>query len=168
MPDRDTQLQMIHQVILDRWATPKKLNQDLARSFSLSVQEVEDTRNSPEFQAEYEKQLGIYKADLDDVQLADLKERLKALDRLYHTIDDQRVALKIKVLEQIRRETGPDLTVDHRHAHGHLHGFVNTPPQAKNLAEWLQGNVDMYRAAGEEEKVREEEAALERLMKNST
>ena len=154
MPDDDVQQPMIHQIILDRWATPKKLNQDLARSFSLTVEEVEDIRNSPAFQGEYEKQLGIYKGDFDDVQLADLKERLRALDNLYRTIPDNRVALKVKVLEQLRKETGPDLTVAHAHLHQHR-GHTSTPPQAGDYEEWLGQNRVMRRAMDADYEVEE-------------
>ena len=86
--------EIIQQLILDRW-NPHRINMKIANHFGLSVNQVRHIRRKPHFQAEYTKQLAIYKDSFDDVQLADRKERVKALDGLYQRIPEARVALKV-------------------------------------------------------------------------
>ena len=132
--------EIIQQLILDRW-NPHRINMKIANHFGLSVNQVRHIRRKPHFQAEYTKQLAIYKDSFDDVQLADRKERVKALDGLYQRIPEARVALKIKVLQAIREEVGDDRPVLEVHHSGHI--GVNTPPRAASYEEWVQQNETM-------------------------
>ena len=116
----------------------------IANHFGLSVNQVRHIRRKPHFQAEYIKQLAIYKDSFDDVQLADRKERIKALDGLYQRIPEARVALKIKVLQAIREEVGDDRPVLEVHHSGHI--GVNAPPRAASYEEWVQQNETMERS----------------------
>ena len=50
--------------------------------------------------------MAIYQQSIDENQLADRKERIKAMRDLYDKIPDIRVALKMKILAQIRAEVG--------------------------------------------------------------
>jgi len=129
--------EIIQQLILDRW-NPHRINMKIANHFGLSVNQVRHIRRKPHFQAEYTKQLAIYKDSFDDVQLADRKERVKALDGLYQRIPEARVALKIKVLQAIREEVGDDRPVLEVHHSGHI--GVNAPPRAACYEEWVQQN----------------------------
>ena len=132
--------EIIQQLILDRW-NPHRINQKIANHFGLSINQVRHIRRKPQFQAEYVKQLAIYKDSFDDVCLADRKERVKALDRLYQRIPDVRVALKIKVLQAIREEVGDDRPVLEVHHSGQI--GVNAPPRAASYEEWVQQNEVM-------------------------
>ena len=49
----------------------------------------------------------------DEIQLADRKERVKAMQDSYDKIPDIRVALKLKILAQIRAEVGQDQPIQH-------------------------------------------------------
>jgi hypothetical protein len=129
--------EIIQQLILDRW-NPHRINQKIANHFGLSVNQVRHIRRKPQFQAEYVKQLAIYKDSFDDVCLADRKERVKALDGLFQRIPDVRVALKIKVLQAIREEVGDDRPVLEVHHSGQI--GVNAPPRADSYEEWLKQN----------------------------
>ena len=129
--------EIIQQLILDRW-NPHRINMKIANHFGLSVNQVRHIRRKPHFQAEYTKQLAIYKGSFDDVQLADRKERVKALDGLYQRIPEARVALKVKVLQVIREEVGDDRPVLEVHHSGHI--GVNAPPRAASYEEWVQQN----------------------------
>jgi hypothetical protein len=135
--------EIIQQLILDRW-NPHRINQKIANHFGLSVNQVRHIRRKPHFQAEYTKQLAIYKDSFDDVQLADRKERVKALDGLYQRIPEARVALKIKVLHAIREEVGDDRPVLEVHHSGHV--GVNAPPRAASYEEWVEQNETMDRS----------------------
>ena len=129
--------EIIQQLILDRW-NPHRISQKISNHFGLSVNQVRHIRRKPQFQAEYTKQLAIYKDSFDDVQLADRKERVKALDGLYQRIPDVRVALKIKVLQAIREEVGDDravLEVQHSGTVG-----IEIPPRASSYEEWIAQN----------------------------
>ena len=60
--------------------------------------------------------------------MADRKERVTAMQDLYDKIPDIRVALKLKILAQIRAEVGQDQPIQHVHA---VHVGVNIPPRAE-------------------------------------
>jgi hypothetical protein len=134
--------EIIQQLILDRW-NPHRINQKIANHFDLSVNQVRHIRRKPQFQAEYDKQLALYKGSFDDICLADRKERVKALDGLYQRIPDVRVALKIKVLQAIREEVGDDRPVLEVHHSGHI--GLNAPPRANTYEEWVEQNETMER-----------------------
>ena len=73
---------IIQQVILDRW-NPLRLNKKIASHFGLTINQVRHIRSKPAFQAEYSKQLAIYQRSFDEIQLADRKERVMAMQELY-------------------------------------------------------------------------------------
>ena len=66
-----------------------------------------------------------------------------ALEELYQKIDDKRVALKLKVLKEIREEVG-----DHRIQVDHTIEVkgANLPPRAESYEEWLKQNEQMVEA----------------------
>ncbi len=77
-----------------------------------------------------------YSRSPDEIQLADRKERVLAMQELYEKIPDIRVALKLKVLAQIRVEVGQDEAVERQpEAVG-----VDVPPRAQTYEEWLRQN----------------------------
>ena len=129
--------EIIQQLILDRW-NPHRINMKIANHFGLSVNQVRHIRRKPHFQAEYTKQLAIYKGEFDDICLADRKERVKALDGMFQRIPEARVALKVKVLQAIQEEVGDDRPVLEVHHSGHI--GVNVPPRAASYEEWVQQN----------------------------
>ena len=132
----DTERAIIQQVILDRW-NPLRLNKKIASHFGLTINQVRHIRSKSAFQAEYSKQLAIYQLSFDEIQLADRKERVMAMQELYEKIPDIRVALKLKILAQIRAEVGQDQPIQHIHA---VHVGVNIPPRAETYEEWLDQN----------------------------
>ena len=134
----DTERQIIQMMILDRW-NPHRLNKKIASHFGLTVNQVRWIRRKPAFQAEHAKQLAIYQHAFDNIGLADRKERVRALDALYYKIPDCRVALKLKVLGQIREEVAGDWqVVEHRHA---VQGAEpNASASAATYEEWLAQN----------------------------
>ena len=94
---------IIQQAILDRW-NPHRLTWKIANHFDLSVNQIRHIKSKATFKAEYARQLAIYQGSFDDIRLADRKERVKAMQDLYDKIPDIRVALKLKILAQIRAE----------------------------------------------------------------
>jgi hypothetical protein len=105
-------------------------------------------RGKPAFKAEYQKQLSIYMGNFGDIQLADRKERVKALSGLYVKIPDVRVALKLRVLNAIRLEVGDDRSIQVEHHHQGAIG-LNLPPRATSYKEWQRQNR-MARSEGAE------------------
>ena len=132
----DREHAIIQQIILDRW-NPHRLNKKISSHFGLSINQVRHIRSKPTFQAEYRKQLAIYQQSFEDIQLADRKERVKAMSDLFEKVPDVRVALKLKILEQIRHEVGHDEPNHHHHV---LDVGVNTPPRAETYEEWVEQN----------------------------
>ena len=71
--------------------------------------------------------MAIYQQSFDEIQLADRKERVLAMQDLYDKIPDIRVALKLKILAQIRVEVGQDEVAQQQpEAAG-----VDVPPRAQ-------------------------------------
>ena len=134
LTDRDRAI--IQQVILDRW-NPHRLTKKICDHFGLTINQLRHLRSKPAFQTEYQRQLAIYQQSFDEIQLADRKERVKAMQDLYDKIPDIRVALKLKILAQIRAEVGQDQPIQHVHA---VHVGVNIPPRAETYEEWLDQN----------------------------
>ena len=88
----DREHQIIQQLILDRW-NPHRINKKKANHHGLTINQVKYMRSKPAFKAEHDKQLAIYLDSFDDIQLADRKERVKAMAGLYEKIPNLRVAL---------------------------------------------------------------------------
>ena len=131
----DTERAIIQQIILDRW-NPLRLNKKIASHFGLTINQVRHIRSKSAFQTEYKRQLAIYQQSFDEIQLADRKERVLAMQELYEKIPGIRVALKLKVLAQIRVEVGQDEAVERQpEAVG-----VDVPPRAQTYEEWLGQN----------------------------
>ena len=81
--------------------------------------------------------MAIYQSSFEEIQLADRKERVMAMQGLCDKIPDIQVALKLKILAQIRAEVGQDQPIQHVHA---VHVGVNIPPRAETYDEWLKQN----------------------------
>ena len=127
---------IIQQIILDRWNS-HRLTWKIANHFDLSENQIRHIKSKATFKAEYARQLAIYQGSFDDIRLADRKERVKARQDLYDKVPDIRVALKLKILAQIRAEVGQDQPIQHVHA---VHVGVNIPPRAETYDEWLKQN----------------------------
>mgnify|MGYP003135547271 FL=1 len=136
--------QAIQLMILDRWV-PSKTTNNVANHLGVAPQTVALWRTDKDFCAEFKRQLDIYRKNFDDVQLADRKERVKELQRLYVKIPDKRIALKIKVLDTIAREMGDVQTHVHKHMleRADNQDGVNAPPQANTYEEWVEQNRQM-------------------------
>ena len=136
--------QAIQLMILDRWV-PAKTTNNVANHLGVAPQTVALWRTDKDFCAEFKRQLDIYRKNFDDVQLADRKERVKELQRLYVKIPDKRIALKIKVLDTIAREMGDVQTHVHKHMleRADNQDGVNAPPQANTYEEWVEQNRQM-------------------------
>jgi|TARA_R110002074_G_scaffold342424_1_gene512964 predicted DNA-binding protein YlxM (UPF0122 family) len=129
----------IQMMILDRYSRRQQSKQ-IAKQLGVHTMTVTAWKRDEEFLAEYEKQLNIYRNDFEDIRLADRKERVKVLSDMFDHIPEERVALRMKVLEQVRVEVGDD-----RIEVAHTHELIgpNTPPRASSYEEWLQQNEAM-------------------------
>ncbi len=126
---------IIQQAILDRW-NPHRLTWKIANHFDLSVNQIRHIKSKATFKAEYAKQLAIYQGSFGDIRLADRKERVKAMQDLYDKIPDIRVALKLKILAQIRVEVGQDEVAQQQPEPA----GIDVPPRAQTYEEWLRQN----------------------------
>ena len=138
----ELQEQAVQLVVLDRW-NPKMANDKIAKTLGVDKSTVFRWRKDPEFDKALQTELERDRADFDEVPLAWRKNRVLALEDLYQKIDDARVALKLKVLKEIREEVG-----DHRIQVDHTVEIkgVNLPPRAESYEEWLQQNDQMVEA----------------------
>lgn len=138
----ELQEQAVQLVVLDRW-NPKMANDKIAKTLGVDKSTVFRWRKDPEFDKALQTELERDRADFDEVPLAWRKNRVLALEELYDKIDDARVALKLKVLKEIREEVG-----DHRIQVDHTVEIkgANLPPRAESYEEWLQQNSQMVEA----------------------
>ena len=129
----------IQMMILDRYSRRQQCQQ-IAKQLGVHTMTVTAWRRDEEFKAEYEKQLSIYRNDFEDIRLADRKERVQVLSDMFDHIPEERVSLRLKVLEQVRIEVGDD-----RIEVAHTHELIgpNTPPRASSYEEWLAQNEVM-------------------------
>ena len=141
----DQMRQGIQLIIQSRWDNVGNISQIVADTLDVERNTVTKWRKSPLFREELRKELEVYRNNFDDVQFADRKERVKALDELYRKVPDQRISLKIKLLQAIRSEVGDDKI---RNLHLHKHESPDAPPQGPNIPpraasyeEWMEQNA---------------------------
>ena len=103
----------------------------------MTINQVRHICSKSAFETEYKKQLAIYQQSFDNIRLAGRKERVKAMSELFEKVPDIRVALKLKILEQIRQEVGHDEPIQHDYE---VQIEVNTPPRADTYEEWVEQN----------------------------
>ena len=156
----DLQKQAIHYLIMDRWSK-NNINAAVAKNVGVTTHTVIRWRKEQIFQDEYNRQIKLYRANFDDVQLADRKERVKKLEEIYEHLTASQTSMKIKILAAIRAEVGDDkIEVEVTHQ-GHV--GVNLPPRADSYEEWSAQNeiMDKNRVVEEAEII--EEAPMEAL-----
>jgi len=138
----DLQQQAVQLIVLDRW-NPSKANDKVARTLDVNKSTVFRWRKDAEFDKALKKEIERDRSNFDDVPLAFRKNRVLALEDLYNKIEDRRVALKLKVLKEIREEVG-----DHRIQVEHTVEVkgLNVPPRADSYDEWLKQNSKMDKA----------------------
>ena len=118
-------------------------NDKVAKTLDVNKSTVFRWRKDAEFDKALKKEIERDRSNFDDVPLAFRKNRVLALEDLYNKIEDRRVALKLKVLKEIREEVG-----DHRIQVEHTVEVkgLNVPPRADNCDEWLKQNNKMDQA----------------------
>ena len=98
----DIKDQIIQQLILDRW-NPHRTDHKIADHFGLPLEEVRRLRATEAFQVEHERQLGVFEGRGGDLDIKGHRRRLRALEELYYRVPHKRVALKLKIIAQLRR-----------------------------------------------------------------
>ena len=147
----DLQQQAVQLIVLDRW-NPSKANDKVAQTLDVNKSTVFRWRKDAEFDKALKKEIERDRSNFDDVPLAFRKNRVLALEDLYNKIEDRRVALKLKVLKEIREEVG-----DHRIQVEHTVEVkgLNVPPRADSYEEWLKQNNKMDQAVDADFTVKE-------------
>ena len=154
----DQQMQAIHYLVLDRHAKTD-MTKKVAQLVGCQPVTVTRWRKLDYFRSEFDRQVRLYRANFDDVPLADRKERVKALQAIYEDLQERDKAMKLKVLMAIRQEVGDDKQVIEHHVSGAV--GVNLPPRASSYEEWISQNTEMYKAVGEAPKVETEPVVSE-------
>lgn len=113
----------------------------IAETLGVTRATVNRWRRSPEFQAEFKRQMDLWRRNFDDVPLADRKERVLCLSELFQDLDKKQVQLKIKVLTAIRQEVGDDKQVVEVTHTGEV--GLRLPPRAETYEEWQAQNAQM-------------------------
>ena len=98
----DIKDQIIQQLILDRW-NPHSIDHKIANHFGLPLEEVRKIRAKEAFQVEHERQLSVFEGRGKDLDIKGRRRRLRALQELYYRVPHKRVALKLKIIAQLRR-----------------------------------------------------------------
>ena len=148
----ELQQQAVQLIVLDRW-NPSRANEKVAKTLDVDRGTIYRWRKNAEFDKALKKEIERDRSNFDDVPLAWRKNRVLALEELYHKIEDRRVALKLKVLKELREEVG-----DHRIQVEHTVEVkgLNVPPRAKSYEEWLKQNNKMDQAVEADFTVKEQ------------
>ena len=138
----DLQQQAVQLIVLDRW-NPSMANDKVAKTLDVNKSTVFRWRKDAEFDKALKKEIERDRSNFDDVPLAFRKNRVLALEDMYNKNEDRRVALKLKVLKEIREEVGEHrIQVEHT---VEVKG-LNVPPRADSYEEWLKQNSKMDKA----------------------
>ena len=140
------QKQAIHYMILYRW--DHKTATDIARDLGVQPHTIAAWRRQEYFMDEYHRQLALYRDNFDDIQLADRRERVLELEKLYRAIPLNKTDVKLKVLKEIRTEVGDNRPADLQHKHLHVHASTQPGPPAgpdipqrqESFADWAKAN----------------------------
>ena len=162
----DKQFEAIQFLILNRF-NPTSTYAQCADTIGVKRKTLLQWRKRQHFTEEYQRQLALYRTSFDDIQLADRREGVQALQSLFHKLDKidttkTEVDMKLKVLREIRVEVGDEhpLRVDHLHGGNvdHAHALAesqevrqqgpNIPPRATTLDQWLEENEKQLPANG--------------------
>ena len=135
----DEMKQAIQLMVLDRWKT-SSITKHVCNTIGVDATTLGHWRRSTLFRDEFERQLTLFRANFGDIQMADRKERVMALDKLYNQIPDRQVSLKVKVLAAIRAEVGDDKVIQHKHEVVQPQQGPVVPPRANDYEEWLRQN----------------------------
>ena len=166
----ETQHQAIHLLILGRF-DPNRSLAEVADRVGVARATIHNWKKEEHFQAEYARQLALYKNNFDDIKLADRRERVKCMAQLYE-LAGQRIDLKLRILKEIRAEVGDEHplqieqkgTVAHLHAHqqvGEQPIGPNLPPRNASYKEWVETNRQMEATNGQVEAVEVEVVDVE-------
>jgi hypothetical protein len=137
----ENQLLVIEYLILNRFKKPS--NKFIADTLGLQGATVSRWRGLELFQEELDRRTSLYKANFDDVQLADRKERVVTLQKLFDLLGDEgSTQLKLKILQEIRQETGGNSPIQVEMHHSLGHG-PQLPPRADSYEEWCDQNRQM-------------------------
>ena len=136
----DKHKRFIHLLILDRGLRRDSGN-EIAKRAGVTRQTLTKWRADGAFKEEFDRQLKLYRANFDDVPLADRKERVKALDGIFQNLGDNQTGLRIKVLQAIRQEVGDDKQVVEVQHSGSI--GIQSPPRAESYEEWVKQNEVM-------------------------
>ena len=99
---------MVLQIALDRW-NPSRRTWKLADHHGLGIAAVERIISKESFQAEVTKQEAISLGRCGEVSIEDRRTRVADLQALFSKVPNRRVALKLKILSQVREEVGDSL-----------------------------------------------------------
>lgn len=152
----ETQIQAITLMILWRYDTHKGMS-ELADTLGVARQTIYKWKAKEYFKDEYARQLRMYRENFEEIQLADRKERVKAMSLLFEQLPTHRAELKLKILKEIRAEVGDDHPMTLQVQGGVTHSIKgeiahhkalgpNLPPRAANYDEWLSQNKQMIEA----------------------
>lgn len=144
---------LIQYLVMNRWETGG-ITEEIRAGIGITASQVTNWRKKEVFQDELRRQIELYRSNFDDIRMADRKERVLELERLYTAVPDQRVSLKVKLLQAIRQEVGDDKPSQlhlHKHEAAPIQG-PNIPPRAQSYEEWIEQNEKAEAAAAAQAK----------------
>ena len=143
----EAQVMAIEYMILNRF---KKLsNKAIGEVVGVKDTTIGSWRKLQLFQEELDRRTMLYKQNFEDVQLADRKERVVALQKLFDNLPDAgSTTTKLKIIQEIRQETGGNAPIQVEMHHSLGHG-PKIPPRADSYEEWCQQNLQMAQVEAE-------------------
>ena len=143
----ESQILAIEYLILNRFKKPSSAA--IGEAIGVKSHTVSQWRRQELFQEELDRRTMLYKQNFEDVQLADRKERVVALQKLFDRLGDEGpTTIKLKILQEIRQETGGNAPIQVEMHHSLGHG-PELPPRAGTYDEWCDQNRKMLAVEAE-------------------
>jgi hypothetical protein len=141
------QLMTVEYLILNRFKKPN--NKVIGEALGIKAQTINSWRKMELFQEELDRKTALYKGNFEDVQLADRKERVVVLQKLFDRLpEDSSTSMKLKIIQEIRQETGGNAPIQVEMHHSLGHG-PEIPPRAGDYDEWCAQNKKMLAVEAE-------------------
>ena len=138
------QSQAIELMLLHQF-NPDMPSSKITKHLKITKDTLEQWKKDELFQAAFAKKRELLRNRFDDLRLAQRRERVKELEKLYHTADPTLIEVRLKILREIRTEVGdnPSTKVELRAGVAHAHAVVQEaamgvelPKRAESAADW--------------------------------
>ena len=119
--------------------TEGKRDAQIRSQFTLSKPDVKLLFKNKGFLSQWRAEEEAWDALSHLIPMSKRRERMENLWAIFEKVPEERISYKLKIIEMCRIEMDDQVPDTHLH----LHGNIDTPPQAKDYDEWMAQNQKM-------------------------